>query len=366
MRIRAAVLERIGTRRPYATSTPIRVRSLDLADPGEHEVLVRIEVAGICHSDLSVVDGTRPRSLPLALGHEAAGIVEVVGSAVTDVAAGDRVVATFLPRCESCAECATDGRLPCSAGSASNGAGTLLGGGRRLSDGGAPVFHHLGVSGFATHAVIHRASLVKVDSDVPADVAALLGCAVLTGGGALLNASDATPGCPIIVIGLGGVGMAALLVARATGHPVIGVDTLPEKLEAARELGAESVVTPDEAITRGISASVVIECAGSAPAFETALAITAPGGTTVTVGLASPAAVAAVSPLILTAEARTVKGSYLGSSVPKRDIARYTELWRAGLLPVEKLVSGRTTLDDINAAMDALAEGRALRQLIVL
>ena len=365
MRIQGAVLERAGDARPYASSRPLVVRELELDPPGAGELLVRIEVAGVCHSDLSVVDGSRPRPLPMLLGHEAAGIVEARGAGVTDVAVGDRVVMTFLPRCGECAGCATDGRMPCERGSAANAAGELLGGGRRLHADGLDVHHHLGVSAFADHAVVSRHSVVPVPADVPAEVAALLGCAVLTGGGAVLNAARPAAGDTVMVVGLGGVGMAALLVARALGHPVIAVDARSDKLAAARTLGAEQTVLADDLAASGLRAPLVIEAAGHPRAFETAVAATAPGGTTVTVGLPAPDARAAISPLVLTAEARTVVGSYLGSSVPERDIPRYVELWRAGHLPVEGLVSDRIRLADLARAMDTLADGAALRQLII-
>jgi alcohol dehydrogenase len=369
MLITGAVLERSGADAPFARSRPFTVGELELDPPGPGELLVRIEAAGVCHSDLSVVDGNRVRPTPMLLGHEAAGIVEAIGDGGGDLALGTRVVMTFLPRCGECAGCRTDGRLPCEPGSAANGAGTLLGGGIRLhragTDGGPrDVFHHLGVSAFATHAVVSRASVVPVDDDVPAEIAALLGCAVLTGGGAVINAGRPATGEPVVVVGLGGVGMAALLVAVALGHEVVGVDMVPGKLDLARECGAAQALTPAEAADRGIRAPVVIEAAGAVRAFETALALTAPGGTTVTVGLPAPDARAAVSPLVLTAEARTVVGSYLGSAVPGRDIPRYVELWRAGRLPLEKLVSSRIDLDDLDAAMDRLAAGGELRQLI--
>jgi alcohol dehydrogenase len=366
VRITGAVLEQIGRSRPYAESTPISVTGVELAEPGPTEVRVRIEAAGVCHSDLSVVDGNRVRPVPMLLGHEAAGRVEAVGSEVTDVAVGRRVVMTFLPRCGECDGCRTDGRLPCSPGGAANNEGRLLHGSRHLTRDGETVHHHLGVSGFATHAVVDRASLVPVDDDVPAEIAAVLGCAVLTGGGALLNAVRAAEGESVMVVGLGGVGMAALLAAVAHGTgDVIAVDTLPEKLELARTLGATHAYTPDEVAERGVKAAHTIECAGNARAFETAFGATAPGGRTVTVGLPSPTAMARLSPLTMTAEARTVIGSYLGSAVPARDIPRFAQWWREGRLPVEHLISRRIRLDEINEAMDELAEGRAVRQVIV-
>ena len=365
MQIVGAVLERIGAQPPYASSTPLSICRLELDAPGPGELLVRIEVAGVCHSDLSVVDGSRVRPTPMLLGHEAAGIVEQLGGEITDLVPGDRVVMTFLPRCGTCAGCATGGRLPCEVGSAANSAGTLLGGAMRLHRDGHPVSHHLGVSAFATHAVVNRASVVRVDPDVPADVAALLGCAVLTGGGAVLNSAKPEPGETVMVVGLGGVGMAAVLVALSLGHHVIGVDGVEQKLTAARDCGVTETYTPQQLLDAGVRAPVVIEAAGNARAFETALAATAAGGRTVTVGLPAPDARASISPLLLTAEARTIIGSYLGSAVPSRDIPLFAQLWRDGRLPVEKLISRRIRLDQLNEAMDALAEGRALRQLIV-
>jgi alcohol dehydrogenase len=360
MKIRGAVLERIGAPRPYTRSRPLTISDVELADPGPDELLVRIESAGLCHSDLSVVDGNRVRPVPMLLGHEAAGVVE---TPVGDLKAGQRVVMTFLPRCGSCAACATDGLTPCGPGSAANGAGTLMNGDIRLHRDGAAVFHHLGVSGFATHAVVDRRSVVPVPSDVPATVAALLGCAVLTGGGAVLNVGNPQPGQTVAIVGLGGVGMAAALTALAHDDVrVVGVDQLSDKLARARDLGVHETYTPDQAAE--LRAEVVIEAAGHPAALETAIALTAPGGRTVTVGLPRPDARITVSPLGFVAEGRSLIGSYLGSAVPSRDIPRFVELWRAGRLPVESLVSSTITLDDINAGMDELAEGRAVRQII--
>lgn len=365
MRIRGAILDDTDRPRPFVTSRPIGVYDLELDEPGPTEVLVRIEAAGVCHSDLSVVDGSRSRPLPMLLGHEAAGIVVALGGQVDDLAVGDRVVMSFLPRCERCAACARGGRLPCTEGTRANTAGELLHHPGKLTRVGKPVRHHLGVSGFATHAVVDQASLVAVGADVPPEVAALFGCAVLTGGGAVLNVAAPGPADDLMVVGLGGVGMAALLTANAIGlRRIVAVDRLPAKLEVARELGATAVYTPEQVAAEGIQACYVIECAGHPAAFDTAFAATAPGGTTITVGLPAPTATVALPPLTLTAEARTVVGSYLGSSVPARDIPRYEQMWRSGRLPVEKLISARIGLDDLNEAMDRLADGTAVRQVI--
>jgi alcohol dehydrogenase len=362
MKIRGAVLDRIGAPRSYADSRPLSVTELDLSGPESGELLVRIEAAGLCHSDLSVVDGNRVRPVPMLLGHEAAGIVEAVGPGVT-VPVGQRVVMTFLPRCGHCSGCATDGLAPCGPGSTANGTGSLLSGTMHLTRDGEPVRHHLGVSAFATHAVVDRRSVVPVDADVPPVVASLLGCAVLTGGGAVLNAGRPQRGQTVAIVGAGGVGMAALLTALAHDDvSVVVIDRLPEKLAKATELGAHAAVTPDR--VGDLKAQVVIEAVGHPAALETALAVTAPGGRTVTVGLPHPDARISLSPLAMVAEGRSLIGSYLGSAVPSRDIPRFVEMWRSGRLPVEHLVSSTIELDDVNAAMDRLADGLAVRQVI--
>ncbi|WP_309131593.1 alcohol dehydrogenase catalytic domain-containing protein [Brevibacterium sp.] len=366
MKISGAVLRTTGAERPYARSRPLCIEELELDDPGPGEVLIRLTAAGVCHSDLSVVDGNRPRPLPMLLGHEGAGLVERLGTGVDDLHVGDQVVTVFLPRCGECANCLTNGKLPCTPGSATNTAGTLPFDGHKVrlhEADGAEVLHHLGASVFSTHAVVNRASLVPVGADVPAPIAAVLGCAVLTGGGAVLNAGAPGPEDEVMIVGLGGVGMAALLTALSieTGG-VIGVDANPDKLARAKELGAAEVFTPEELGDR--RAAVVVECAGHPLAFETAFAATAVGGTTVTVGLPAPDAESRITPVTLTAEARTVIGSYLGSAVPSRDIPIYAQLWRDGKLPVEELISDTIGLHEINEALDALADGTVVRQVI--
>ncbi|MEV0288888.1 alcohol dehydrogenase catalytic domain-containing protein [Kribbella sp. NPDC050820] len=366
MQIQGAVLEQSGAARPYTRSRPIAVATLQLDPPGPNEILVQIEAAGVCHSDLSVVDGTRDRPVPILLGHEAAGRVVSVGDGVDDLVEGQRVVMTFLPRCGECAACASAGKIPCTLGSRANAHGVLLGGGFRLHLKKKEIHHHNGVSGFATHAVVDRRTVVPVDESVPPAIAAVLGCAVLTGGGAVLNAAQPAPGDTLMVVGLGGVGMAALITAVSLeGVHVIGVDTSEAKLAIARRLGASATYTPAQVAEHRILATHVVEAAGHPKAFETAFAATEFGGRTVTVGLPAPDATAAISPLTITAQSRTIIGSYLGSAVPSRDIPGFVELWRNGNLPVEQLITSYTSLEDINQAMDTLADGSALRQMIM-
>jgi alcohol dehydrogenase len=365
MKTTGAILEVMSAPRPYATSRPVSVREVELDGPGSHEVLIRVEAAGVCHSDLSLVSGVRPRPLPMLLGHEAAGIVEERGSFVDDLDVGDRVIMTFLPRCGECRACASEGKIPCSAGSAANAEGRLLDGERRLHDERGSIHHHLGVSGFATYAVVDHRSVVKVGADVPAEVAALMGCAVLTGGGAVRNAGRLRHGETLVVVGLGGVGMAALLVGLAHDDvTVIGVDAAAHKLETALALGAHQALSPQEALDEGIRGDLVVEAVGRVPAFENAIDLTAIGGRTVTVGLPSPSEFATVSPLRLVSEGRSIIGSYLGNCVPARDLAIFVDMWRAGRLPVERLISARLAIGQINEAFDALERGDALRQII--
>jgi alcohol dehydrogenase len=374
LHIRAAVLRQMGLPRPYATSRPLTIEQVSLAPPGPGEVLVRIVAAGLCHSDLSVINGDRPRPLPMALGHEAAGVVETVGDGVDDLITGDHVVMVFMPSCGHCLPCSEGRPALCEPGAKANGAGTLLRGDRKLSCEGIAVNHHLGCSAFAERCVVARGSLVRIEPDLPLEQAALFGCAVLTGVGAAVNTAKLRAGQTAAVIGLGGVGLAALLGAAAAGAcRIVAIDLSDEKLALAHSLGATDVVNanaPDAAehvrrITGG-GLDVVLEMAGSARAMTLAWAITRRGGVTVTAGLPPPEATLSVPLVQLVAEERTLKGSYIGTCVPSRDIPRFIALYRRGVLPVDRLVSARLALDDINQAFDALADGRAVRQVIVL
>lgn len=363
MKTRAAVLTKAGKPRPYARSMPLTVTDLDLDPPAAGELLVRVEAAGVCHSDLSVVDGNRVRPLPMALGHEAAGVVERVGAGVADVSEGDHVVLVFVPACGSCGYCAAGAPALCAAGAAANGAGTLLRGGRRLRRDGADIHHHLGVSAFSEYAVVDRASAVVIPDDVPWEIAALFGCALLTGVGAVRNTVSVGAAHSVAVFGLGGVGLSAVLGAAVAGaREIVAVDPLPAKRDLAVALGATRALHPDDA--RGVTVDYAVEAVGKAAVLAAAFAATGRGGTTIAVGLPHPADELRMPALPLVAEAKTLVGSYMGSAVPGRDIPWLIDLWRAGRLPVEYLHSGTVRLDGINAAMDALAEGTAVRQVV--
>ncbi|HWS73580.1 MAG TPA: zinc-dependent alcohol dehydrogenase family protein [Quisquiliibacterium sp.] len=384
MRVRAAVLRQMGLPMPYAQSRPLSVEEVELAGPGPGELLVKIRAAGLCHSDLSAINGDRPWPMPIVVGHEAVAEVVGLGPGVRDIALGDHVVLVFRPSCGSCMSCATGRPALCGPGGESNGAGSLLGGYKRLrAVGGAqgiggetdgPLNHHLGCAAFAEYATVSRRSAVKIDPDLPWDEAALFGCAVLTGAGAVFNTARMEAGSSAAVVGLGGVGFSSLLAAVATGaRTVVAVDLLESKLAFARELGAThtfNAADPDviakvkEATGGGVE--YAFEMAGSVKALELAYRITARGGTTVTAGLPNPSAKWDLQAVSLIAEERTLKGSYVGSCVPARDVPRYVAMYRAGRLPVDKLLSERIGLEDINAALDRLARGESIRQVILM
>lgn len=373
MKVQAAVLYRMEHPTPYAESRPLVVEEVELRGPDPGEVLVEIAGAGLCHSDLSVIDGSRPRVMPMVLGHEASGIVREVGPGVHDLAVGDHVVFSFVPACGHCLPCATGRPALCENGARANVAGTLLDGSRHFRNAaGQELNHHLGVSAFARFTVAAQESLVKIDPSVPLEVAALFGCAVMTGVGAVVNTARVEPGAGVAVFGLGGVGLSAVLGARAAGaYPIVAVDLLDAKLALAQELGATHTVNaaredPVQAVrdlTAG-GAAYAFESVGNERVLVQAYQATRRGGTTVTIGLPHPARQFAVPAVSLVAEERTVKGSYMGSAVPRRDIPRFIALYQAGLLPVERLLTRTIALEEVNPAFDALARGEAVRQVI--
>jgi alcohol dehydrogenase len=373
MKIRAAILEEMGRSPPYSESKPLTISEVELAPPGPGEVLVKIAAAGLCHSDLSVIDGNRPRPTPMALGHEAAAIVEEPGEGVGDLKKGDHAVLVFVPSCGHCEPCATGRPALCEPAAVANGKGTLLSGARRITRNGVPINHHLGVSCFAEYATVSRRSLVKIDPDLPLDNAALFGCAVLTGVGAVVNTARVTAGSTVAIVGLGGVGLAALLGAIAAGaERIVAVDLSAAKLGLAGQLGATDQFNAGDAdavdkireATRG-GVDFALEMAGSVKALDLAYRITRRGGTTVTAGLPPPDAVLPVPAVSLVAEERTLKGSYIGTSVPSRDLPRYLGLFRRGRLPIDRLLTDRLRLDEINAGFDRLQKGEAVRQIVV-
>ncbi len=373
MKTRAAVLHTLDTKAPFAQSKPLKIEEIELDNPGMGEVLVKMTAAGLCHSDLSVITGVRPRPVPMALGHEASATVVKVGDGVVNLKAGDRVVLVFVPSCGNCMPCMEGRPALCEPGAEANGKGTLLSGERRLHLGQQAVNHHVGVSAFAEHAVVSQRSCVKVDQDIDPVESALFGCAVLTGVGAVVNTAKVQPGQTAAVVGLGGVGMCSLLGAVASGaREVIAIDLNDAKLLAARDLGATFTINardPDAAAkvreyTKG-GVDFAFEMAGVVPAMELSYRITKRGGTTVTASLFHPQHTWPLQQVSLVAEERTLKGSYIGSCIPARDIPRYIGLYLKGKLPINKLLGERLALDDINRGFDKLDAGESMRDLVV-
>ncbi|WP_047154846.1 zinc-dependent alcohol dehydrogenase family protein [Aneurinibacillus tyrosinisolvens] len=373
MKIRAAVLHELGLPAPYAESRPIKIETLELDPPGRGEVLVQIKAAGLCHSDLSVINGNRPRPMPMALGHEAAGVVVEAGEGVTDLQPGDHVVCVFVPSCGHCLPCQEGRPALCEPGAEANTAGTLLSGERRIHLHEETIHHHLGVSAFAEYAVVARNSVIKVDPEIPFDKVAVFGCAVITGVGAVVNTAQIEMGSTVAIIGLGGVGLSALLGAVTAGASrIVAVDVNDAKLAQARELGATDtfnsrdpeVISLIKSATGG-GVDYAFETAGVVPAMNVAYGITKRGGTTITTGLPHPDHHFSFPQVTLTAEERTLKGSYVGSCIPSRDIPRFIELYKQGRLPVDKLLTDTLSLDEINEGFDRLARGEASRLVVV-
>jgi alcohol dehydrogenase len=372
--VRAAVLREMGLPPPYATSRPLEIAELGLDGPGPGELRVRVRAAGLCHSDLSVVDGSRPRPMPMVLGHEAAGEVLEVGDGAEDFRQGDQVVLAFVPACGGCGPCRVGRPALCEPGGASNLAGTLLSGAVRWDPSeGDRLHHHLGVSAFSEEIVVSARSAVRVDSEVAPEIAALFGCAVLTGVGAVVNTAGVRLGQSVAVFGLGGVGLAAVLGAVAAGAgPVVAVDRVPEKLALARSLGASVGVEASEEAAAAVRAATgggadhAIETVGDESVLAEAYAATRRGRHDGHRRPGRPGADALDPGVSLVAEERTLRGSYLGSCVPERDIPRFVALYRAGRLPVDRLVTHRLRLEELNEGFDRLARGEAVRQVVVL
>jgi alcohol dehydrogenase len=295
-----------------------------------------------------------------------------VGEGVERFRPGDHVITVFVPSCGHCGPCQAGRPALCEPGAAANGAGLLIGGGNRLSRRGEAVYHMTGVSSFAEYTTLSENSLVKIDPEIPLDIAALMGCAVLTGAGAVFNSGDVTAGCCTAVVGLGGVGLAAVMAAQVAGaEKIVAVDILPGKLAAAKALGATHTVDSSrpEAMAEvreltGGGVDTALDFTGNVKALRLAYDVTRRGGVTITAGLPHPKAMLEIPAVGLTGEERTLKGSYLGSGVPGRDIPRFLALHKQGRLPVERLMTHKIALDDINEGFDRLHKGQAIRQVI--
>lgn len=372
MKTKAAVLYEMGSEGPYEKTEPLKIETLNLDAPKQNEVLIKIHAAGLCHSDLSVINGSRPRPMPMALGHEAAGEIIELGEGVSDFEVGDHVVCTFIPSCGKCIPCREGRPALCENGAVSNEKGEMIEGGLRLSKEEDVIHHHLGVSGFSEYAVVSENSIVKIDPEIPYERAAVFGCAVITGIGAVINTAQIRPGSNVAVVGLGGIGLNAIIGARLAGaNEIIALDINEDKFEIAKNLGATAVFnSSDENVIDDVKAYItggaeyVFETAGVVPAMQVAYAITKRGGSTVTTGLPDPKAEFSFPQVTLAAEERTIKGSYVGSCVPNRDIPRFVSLYRQNRLNVDPLISDVISLDQINKGFDQLANGDAGRIII--
>jgi alcohol dehydrogenase len=354
----------------YAESRPLLVQELEQPEPRAGELGVSVTYSSLCHSDLSVVDGSRVRPLPMALGHEAVGRVVSVGDGVSDVSVGDHVVLVFVPSCGQCRACVSGRPALCHRAAEVNGSGDLLHGPALLrTPAGERINHHLGVSAFADYAVVARESVVVIDDDVPDTVAAMFGCAVLTGMGAVFNTAGVGPGQSVAVFGLGAVGLSAVMAARLAGAAsVIAIDPNQGKHQLARDAGATAVGTPEDAgrlidEAAGDGVDVAIEAVGSAGVIASCLELVTRGGAVVSVGLPHPSAQLTVPALQFAGAGKRLLGSYMGDAVPARDIPAYLGYWREGKLPVELLHSDTRPLSEINEGLDALASGHVVRRL---
>ncbi len=360
-RIRAAVLHEFGQ--------PLVIEELELDPPKAGEVAVRMAASGVCHSDLHVALGTHPTLLPVVLGHEGAGVVEEVGSGVVGLRPGDHVLLTWLPYCGHCRECARGWPNRCE-----NTAwydATLEDGTCRFHSGGRPV-HHYNTSSFAERSVVPARTAVKVDPSLALGELALMGCAVMTGVGAVLNTARVRPGDTVAVVGCGGVGLNVVQGARIAGATrIIAIDLVASKLELARELGATDLIDagdcdPVGAVRELIGAGVdhAFEALGRTETIETAIAVTGRGGQALLIGMASPDARVELDALTMTLEERCVRGSWYGSCVPLRDIPLLVELYRDGRLRLEPMIT-TCGLDDVNDAFRRMQAGETARSVII-
>ena len=371
--MRAAILRHLPTDETlsYGTSRPLSIEELVAPQPRAGEVGVEIILSSLCHSDLSVVNGARLRPLPMALGHEAVGRITQLGDGVEHLKIGMKVVLVFVPSCGSCRACAAGRPALCHRAAVSNNDGDLLHGPALLrGPNGERINHHLGVSAFADFSVVAAESVVPIDEDVPDEVAAMFGCAVLTGIGAIRHTAMLGAGQSVIVYGLGAVGLAAIMGAVLQGAgSIIAIDPNTDKHALALACGATAVGTPAQAqelVARatGDGVDIAIEASGSAAVIGQSLDVLTRGGAVVCVGLPHPEAQLTVQALALAGAGKRLLGSYMGDAKPAADIAFFVQAWREGRLPVQLLYTDTRPLDEINEALDALVQGKVIRRLL--
>jgi S-(hydroxymethyl)glutathione dehydrogenase / alcohol dehydrogenase len=354
----------------YAPHTPLMVEELELDEPREGEVLVRIASAGVCHSDYHVMKGEWNPPLPMVLGHEGAGVVEKVGPGVTMSRPGDHVILNFRPNCGFCKFCQTGRPVLCNG--AESPRWVMFDGSVRLHKNGTDIHHFARVACFAEYAVVPQSGAVPVRMDMPLDEACLIGCSVMTGVGAVTNTARIEPGSSVLVIGCGGVGLNCIQGAKLAGAGrIIAVDMLENKLAYAREFGATDVIDAStgnvvervQSMTDG-GVDYAFEAIGFSKTIEQAYQATGPGGTTVIVGMAPENDTMTLSALDFPRTEKTLKGSWYGSARPFVDLPKMVDLYLDGKLKVDEMVSRYYPLDEINVAYDALANGEVARSII--
>ena len=364
MKIKAAVL--------HETDTPFRIETLDLEAAGAGEVLVRVAAAGICHSDWHLRTGATQHPLPVVAGHEGAGVVEEVGDGVDGVKPGDHVVLNWAPACGTCFYCLNGRPSLCSTYLEPIWAGKMMDGTTRLSREGRTYYHYSALACFADHAVVPEESCVLVSEALPLPVAALVGCAVTTGMGAVLNTARVRPGSTVAVWGAGGVGLSIVIGAELAGASrIIAVDRIPEKSNTARELGATDflVVGPDvldeiRALTGGRGADHVFDTTGLPEVQEQCLHAARPGGAVILAGIAPMDSTTRLSGALITRQEKTVMGTFYGTATPPRDFPFYANLHLAGKIDLGKLITRTFRLENINEAFEAMLAGEVARGVI--
>lgn len=365
MKMRAAVVRAINE---------LAIEEVTLDPPKEYEVLVRMRAAGVCHSDLHTYRGELRAMPPLVLGHEGAGVVEQVGSAVTRVKPGDRVLVNWVPSCNRCPTCLGGQPNLCERLPGTTLAALLPDGTTRLKTlDGVPLKHYLSAATMAEYAVIDEASAIPMPADVPFEVGALIGCAVMTGAGAVINTAGAQPGSSAAVIGCGGVGLSAIIGCQLAGcNPIIAIDVFESKLEFARKLGATHTINAREVdaiealreLTR-LGPDYVFDSVGAAATISQALKAVRPGGAATIMGMHALKQEVPIPVAPLIAQNKRLLGSFFGSAKPHIDLPNLVELYRAGRLPVDELVSKRYTLDEIIPAFQDMEAGNVARGVIV-
>lgn len=355
----------------YSYGEPLKIEDVDLAPPNTNEVRVKIEATGVCHSDLSARNGTLMFPVPCVPGHEAAGTVTELGEGVTNVKEGDHVIVCWIPSCGKCWYCTHGEPIHCD--DVHERHGLTADRSTRLSLGGNPIFHGMDAATFAEEGIFHENAVIKIDDDVPFEAAALIGCSVATGVGAVLNTAKVPQGSRVAVLGCGGVGLNVIQGARiAEAEMIIAVDTNPSKLEAAKRFGATETVDVSSMggpgavkdLTGGVGADYVFEVIGKIATQDQALQMTRRGGYAVLVGVAPFGENLGISTAHMTLTGRSILGSYFGDVVPREDFQRIIQYWRDGKLDLEGLISERGGLEDINQAFEAMEQGTVLRTVI--